>query len=94
MRITGFIWLDQYVDKLLQKHHVTTDEVEALFDSRPHYRFVEKGYVPGENLYVALGQLESGRYLAIFFIHKLDGRALVISARKMNEDEKRLYARR
>jgi len=94
LRIKGFLWLEEFVEKLAQKHRASPEEVESLFGARPHYRLVEKGHVRGENLYVALGKTESDRYFAVFFIHKLDGRALVISARKMDDDEKRLYDRR
>lgn len=94
MRITGFIWLEQYVEKLAWKHHATPEEVEALFASNPRYRFVEKGHVAGENMYAALGLSEEGRYLIAFFIHKLDGRALIISARDMDDAEKKLYGRK
>jgi hypothetical protein len=65
----------------------------ALFASNPHFRFIEKGHVKGENMYAALGQSEEGGYLIAFFIHKLDGRALIISARDMDDSEKKLYGR-
>lgn len=41
-----------------------------------------------------MGQTESGRYLIVFFIHKQDGRALIISARNMDHAEKRRYGRK
>ncbi len=94
MRITGFVWLEEYVEKLERKHHVSPEEVESVFASRPRYRFVEKGHRPGENLYSAMGQSETGRYLIAFFVHKLDGQALIISVRSMDDAEKRLYGRK
>ena len=94
MKITGFTWLEQYVEKLAWKHNATPEEVEALFALSPRYRFVEKGHVAGENMYAALGRTDEGRYLIVFFIHKLDGRALIISARDMDDSEKRLYGRK
>ncbi|MDP9194532.1 MAG: BrnT family toxin [Acidobacteriota bacterium] len=93
MRIAGFVWLEQYVEKLAHKHDVTPEEVEAMFFARPRYRLVEKGHVQGENMYSAMGQTEEGRYLIAFFIHKEDGRALIISARTMDEAEKKRYGR-
>ena len=94
MRIAGFIWLEQIVEKLATKHDVTPEEVESMFALRPRYRFVESGHVPGENLYSAMGQDEDGRYLIAFFIHKEDGRALIISARNMDDAEKKRYGRK
>ena len=94
MRITGFIWLEQYVEKLAQKHEVTPEDVEEMFFGRPRYRFVEKGHVEGEYLYTAMGQTEAGRYVIAFFIHKIDGRALIISARTMDNAETKRYGRK
>lgn len=94
LRITGFIWLDHYVEKLAWKHEVTPEEVEELFASNPHHRFVEKGHVAGENMYAATGQSQAGRYLIVFFIHKQDGRALIISARNMDDAEKKRHGRK
>ena len=94
MRITGFIWLEQYTEKLAQKHDVTPEEVEEMFYGSPRYRFVEKGHVESEHLYTAMGRTEAGRYVIAFFIHKIDGRALIISARTMDNAEKKRYGRK
>ena len=53
-----------------------------------------KGHLQGENMYSAMGQTEEGRYIIAFFIHKQDGRALIISARSMDEAEKKRYGRK
>jgi hypothetical protein len=56
-------------------------------------RLVESGQRRGEHVYAALGQTEAGRYLVVFLVHKLDGRALVLSARDMTAAERREYER-
>ena len=94
MKITGIIWLRDVVDKLLAKHNVTTDEVGEVFSHGPRYRFIETGDVEGEDLYAALGQTASGRYLIVYFVHKTTGDALVISARDMTRNERRSYAKK
>jgi len=94
VRITGLIWLADIVEKLLEKHGVRQQEVQEVFASRPYFRFVEKGHRRGENVYVALGQTESGRYLAVFFVWKKSGHALILSARDMTRAERRLYEQR
>lgn len=43
MKITGFIWLRNIVDKLDWKHNVRPEEVEDLFPNHPQYRRLEKG---------------------------------------------------
>ena len=94
MKINGVIWLRNVIDKILWKHHVTTDEVEEVFSRSARYRFLEKGNVKGEDLYSALGRTEAGRYVTVYFLHKVTGEALVISARDMTETERRLYGKK
>jgi len=65
--------------------------VKEIFNSKPHFRFVEKGHRSRENVYAAMGQTDEGRYLIIFFVHKTDKRALILSARDMTKAERRLY---
>ena len=94
MRVRGIIWQEQIVDKLAWKHNIEVFEVEELFENRPGIRFVEKGIRKGENVYVAKGQTDGGRYLVCFYIHKGDGGALILSARDMTPTERRLYERK
>ncbi len=91
MIIKQVIWLRQFADKIERKHRVSQDEVEQLFLNRPTFQFAEKGDVPREDLYRAIGQTDAGRYLIVFFIHKKGGRALVISARDATRGERRRY---
>lgn len=94
MNIRGVIWQREVVDKLQWKHNITTDEVEEIFDNKPRYRFVELGDVEGENLYAALGRSEAGRYLIVYFIRKMTGDALPISARDMKKRERKSYVQK
>ena len=55
MKITGLIWLEDIVQKLLQKHRVQPEEVEEVL-SNLRFFFVEKGHRQGENVYTALGR--------------------------------------
>ena len=91
MRLYDIIWKDRFVEKIADKHGVTTDEVEEVLFSQPHIRLAEKGQVKGENVYVAYGQTTPGRYLVVFFIHKHRTAALPISARDMTSSERRYY---
>ena len=94
MNIEGIIWLRSIVDKLAFKHHVETYEVEEVLTGEPKFRYVEKGQREGENVYMALGQTEAGRYLTVLFIHKRSKEALILSARDMAEKERKLYGRK
>ena len=84
VRISGFIWLRNIVEKIEAKHRVSLDEVEEVFLASPQFRRLEKGKVEGEDVYGAYGQTEAGRYLTVVFIRKLGGRALIITARDMD----------
>jgi uncharacterized DUF497 family protein len=94
MKITGIIWLRDIVDKLAVKHNVETYEVEEAFRNQPRIRFVEKGDRENEDVYMALGQTDEGRYLAILFIYKQTREALIVSARDMAQKERRQYGRK
>lgn len=93
MRIEGILWLEPIVEKLWRKHRVDTEEVAEVLEGRPKIRFVEKGHRSDENLYAALGRTEAGRYLCVFFVHKADKSALIISARDMDSAERERYGR-
>lgn len=94
MRVTEVVWLPQYAEKLLTKHHVLPLEAEDVLFGRPHVKFVERGLQSDEDLFAAYGQTEEGRYLVVFFILKAGHRALVISARDMDTKERKSYGRR
>ncbi len=94
MRIIGLIWLEHIVEKLAVKHHVTQEEVEEVFDGTPKMMKMQTGHFRGEDVYRALGQTASGRYLVVFFIHKLTNEALILSARDMDAKERRSYAKK
>lgn len=94
MEITDIIWIDLFVDKIWNKHHVKIDEVEEVLKSSPKIRFIEEGDVEGEDMYAAMGQTRNGRYLIVFFVLKKNGSALVVSARDMTKKERRLYEKK
>ncbi len=91
MKITGFIWYEKIVEKLEHKHNVQQYEVREAFDNNPKFRYVEKGLQPDENVYAAFGRANSGRYLIIFFIYKIDKQAFIVSARDMTHAERKKY---
>jgi uncharacterized DUF497 family protein len=93
MKIVGLIWLEEIVEKLEVKHRVIPEEVEQVFRRQPGIRRMNRGHYRGEDVYRALGQTDAGRYLVVFFIHKTTHEALVLSARDMDDKERRAYAR-
>jgi uncharacterized DUF497 family protein len=94
LKIKEIIWLSEIVEKLEAKHHVERQEVKEVLDGRTIFRQVEKGHRRGENVYAALGQTNAGRYLIVFFVYKIDQRALILSARDMTQAERARYEKK
>lgn len=94
MKIEGITWLRTIADKLAFKHRVETDEVEQVLNNEPKIRCVEKGARKGEDVYLALGQTDAGRYLAVLFIYKRTKEALILSARDMATKERKQYGKK
>ena len=94
MQIEGIIWLNDIVDKLAAKHQVETHEVEEAFNNRSQFLFVEKGDRQDEDVYLALGRTDAGRYLSVLFIYKQTHEVLILSARDMARKERRYYGKK
>lgn len=93
MVIRRIIWKDQFVEKLEQKHGVSVQEAEDVLGANPHIRRVSKGNVRDEHVYAAYGQTDAGRYLIVLYIRKISGALLPISARDMDDAERKYYER-
>lgn len=93
MNIYALIWLPDVIEKLESKHAVTVEEVEEVIELGAHFRRGPSGRRIGEDLYKAYGQTAAGRYLFVVFIYKRNHRALILSARDMTDQERRLYQR-
>ena len=88
------MWFDTIVEKLAWKHAVLPREVEEVLLGKCRIFKKESGDVDGEDLYNAPGTTGSGRYLSVFFIKKLNRKALIITARDMNQRERRRYEKK
>ncbi len=91
MQIRGLVWYSDVIEKLETKHKVKPGEVREILNGNPRFRFVEKGHRRGENVYSASGQTQSGRHLIVFFVYKKDKQALILSAREMDDKERKRY---
>jgi len=56
LKLSGIIWLEEIVEKIERKHHISQEEVREILNGAPHFRFVEKGHRRGENVYSAMGR--------------------------------------
>ena len=91
MRFEEVIWREQFLDKIIRKHHLDPDEVEEVLRGRPLVRRKERGRQRGQDLYAVYGQTEAGRYIVVFLIQKAARVVMPISARDMTDTERRFY---
>jgi uncharacterized DUF497 family protein len=91
MFLREVIWKEVFATKIEWKHNVSTAEVEQVLLARPYARRADKGKVPGEDVYIAYGQSDDGRYLTVVFVYKPPGGALPVSARDMANRERKHY---
>ena len=70
------------------------EEVEEVLNNKPQFRYVEEGKRTGENVYMASGQTDGGRYLTVLFIHKSNNDALILSTRDMSGWKRKRYERK
>ena len=87
MRIDDLEWTLERVDHIAQ-HGVTPEEVEEALGSAPVFKRGRGG------VYEAWGQTESGRYLLVIFRYLGHNRAWPITARDMDENEKRFFSKK
>jgi uncharacterized protein len=87
MRIDDLEWTLERVDHIAQ-HAVTPEEVEEVFGSSPVFKRGRGG------VHEAWGQTESGRYLLVIFRYLGHNRAWPITARDMDENEKRSFRKK
>jgi len=88
LKMKSFVWNDNNIEHI-GNHDVRPDETEEVFVSKYFLLKTRQGR------YLVFGRTFSGRYLIVVF-EFLEGvkDVQVITARDMNEEEKRLYRRK
>ena len=94
MRIKDLLLKSYVIDKLAWKHNISELELRQVFNNEPKIRRIEKGKIKGEDLYVAFGRTDAGRYLTVFFILKMNKEALIVTARDTTEKERKRYEKK
>lgn len=93
LQISQLVW-NEHIIEHIARHNVLTEEVEEVCFGQPLI-MKSKQAVKGVNpTYYALGQTEAGRYLFIMFIYFKQGRAIIVTARDMDQAERKYYQRR
>lgn len=93
MRINRVIWYPQFVEKLQENHGVEIEEAEEALANRRIVRRIKRGHLKGEDVYLALGQTDEGCYLPVYFVYRRTRDAIIISARDMDDKERRQYGK-
>lgn len=87
MRLARLRWDESNVEHIA-RHGVSPDEAEQACFSRPKVRRGRCGR------YLVLGRTKGGRYLLVVLTHLGGGEGRVITARDMDDRERRLYRRK
>ena len=87
--VRELMWTEENEDHIWSRHEILPDEVEQVVNTRP--RWVTKGTANTELIY---GTTAAGRYLLVVLSEAADGRDYVITARDMNDDERRTFRRK
>lgn len=89
VEIKKLVWTQKIVDKIARKHRLRSYEVEEVFfESEAPLHIRRSG-----RLYYAYGRSTTGRYLFVVLFPVGQGRAQVVTARDMTQQERRLYKR-
>jgi uncharacterized protein len=85
--VSGFDWDDGNIDHIA-RHAFAPDEVEEVFAGGYKVRRARDG------LYSALGETLSGRLAFVVFRRMAKGTVRVVTARDMNDRERRMFRRK
>jgi uncharacterized DUF497 family protein len=85
--ISGFEWDDENVLHI-ERHQFNPEEVEEVFEGGHKVRRARQG------LYTALGETIDGRLTFVVFRRLSKGVIRVVTARDMENNERRLYRRK
>lgn len=88
-KITGIEWLAARITHIEVKHRVTPKEVEEVCFG---HSVILRGR--GKQIYHILGQTQAGRYLFIVVRFLGQSRVRVITARDLDQAERRWYLKR
>jgi hypothetical protein len=87
MRIDDLEWTVDRIEHV-ERHNITPEEVDEVFGAAPFFKRGRGG------VYEAWGQTDAGRYLLVIFRYLGHNRAWPITARDMDENEKRFIGRK
>jgi uncharacterized DUF497 family protein len=85
-----FEWNPEKATLNLEKHGVSFEEAQTVFDDDLFIVFADPDHSEGENRYLIMGESKQGRLLVVSYTER-SRRARLISARKANRQERKAY---
>ena len=89
-KITGFEWDKGNIDKSYQKHGITPNEAEEVFLDEDILLLEDIKHSKQEERFEAIGKTIKGNILFLIFTTRKN-RIRIISSRRANKKERRLY---
>lgn len=89
-KIIGFEWDEGNIDKSYQKYEITPNEAEEVFLDESILLLGDIEHSKREERFRAIGKVVEGEILFLAFTLR-GNRIRIISARKANKKERRLY---
>jgi uncharacterized DUF497 family protein len=93
MQINRVIVSDAVAEKIERKHSVSEREAKEIFFNSEAPLFIRRS-LKVKGRYLAYGRTYAGRYIVAAYVPLPCGNVKVISARNMNQNERRAYERR
>ncbi|HEX6900561.1 MAG TPA: BrnT family toxin [Thermoanaerobaculia bacterium] len=85
-----FEWNPEKATRNLEKHGVSFEEAQTVFDDDLFIIFADPNHSEGENRYLVMGQSKQGRLLVVSYTER-SRRARLISARRATRQERKVY---
>jgi len=93
VQISQLVWNEDIIEHIT-RHNVTPEEVEEVCFGNPLILKSKQSTKGLNTLCYAMARTDSGRYLFIVFTYFQRGRAMLITARDMEQVERKYYRRR
>jgi uncharacterized protein len=88
-----FEWDDEKAVKNLEKHSISFEEASTAFGDPRSLTIDDPDHSADEQRYVLLGRALTGRLLVVVHVERDEERIRLISARRANRREQRVYER-
>jgi uncharacterized DUF497 family protein len=86
-----FEWHPAKAKSNLEKHGVSFEEAQAVFDDPLQMHYPDDAHSIGEQRFICFGLSERGRVLAVIYTEQSENRIRIISAREATSREEQAY---